>query len=506
MKLNKSTEEMALRVAATLISDNVLAQEDWVNRHKGSDLVSDLSDIEDNYIAVMCFAPVYFTEGSITRLPICRECIRDIKVLKDFKPILNQLFVFVDSAYVIFKKQSDDSFVELPYKYGYLKTEGGINEFQGGLVLPLPQDSKFWIDIGNERIWIDPPKSAYENNYIDLNRSCWMDCTAFESVMGGGEIKDEEICEDCPIRDIMGKTLKTSSLKLGANTFTIKKELIETEKLLELFAPSILRLRSDYIRKERYEGFGPSLSQQLKFIENIKKMIVSDGDNLSFTGLGEYVGDKKIEAYNFFLLSYTVVSDDVTGLTVDLDIKIYGFNTYSGLNKFVVENLEYTEGLLLFVKDTGTYRESLCSLILKGSNETVNVSWNEFAIADKTDYTREFGVPQLCEFFELEGTVEEAKKFYEQEVVVAYCETLEKETPFDYTVSLCNSELEVESCIYSRNLNDKADLIEGLIKYGYAVLTNNVFEGTVYKFFITCKNGIESFEMKKIQGEDILRV
>lgn len=505
MKLKNWTNESVLKVAATLISDNVVAQEDWVNRHKGSDLVSDLSDIEDNYIAVMCFAPVYFMKGSITRLHINRECIRDIKVMKDFKPIFYHLFLFVDSAYVIFKKQSDGNFIELPYKYGYEKVNGTVNEFHGGLVLPLPENSKFWIDIDGERVWIDSPKSAYENNYLDINRNCWMDCTYFESVMGGGEIDEDEMCEECPIRNIMGKTLKLKPFKLGVKEFSIKKEWVETERLIEVFTPSILRVRNDCIRKERHNEFGSSLSKQFKFVENLKKTIVSDGNNLSFTGLGECIGNKKIEAYNFFLLSYVTVSDDATGLTVDLDIKIYGFNTYSDLNKFVVENLMYTEGLLLFVKDEGTYREALCSLTLKSSNETMNVSWVEFITAKKSDYVRKFAIPQLCEFFELEGTVEEAKEFYEQEVVVIYGETLEKEIPFDYTVSLCNSELEVESCIYSRNLHDKADLIEGLIKYGYVVLTNNVFEGTLYKYFITCKDGIESFEMKKIQGEAIIR-
>lgn len=216
MELDRVTKEMALRVAATLISDNAIVQEDWVNRHKSTstDLVSTLSDEEDNYIAVMCFAPVYLHEGRLTRLSLRRECIRDIKVLKDFRPLLKQLFVFVDSACIFFKKQPDGSFVELPYKYGYERVDGVVNEFQGGLVLPLPLGAKFWFDIDNERIWLDPPKSVYENNYIDINRDCWMDCLYFESVMCGGEIDEDEMCDECPIRNIIGVNKTTDDVGL----------------------------------------------------------------------------------------------------------------------------------------------------------------------------------------------------------------------------------------------------------------------------------------------------
>lgn len=497
MKLNKATEEMALRVAATLISDNTVVQEDWVNKYKDKDLVSGLSDEEDNYIAVMCFAPVYIMKDNITRLSLRRDCIRDIKVMKDIKPIFNHLFAFVGSAYVIFKKQPDGDFVELPYQYGYERADGVINDFHGGLILPLPQKSKFWVDIDNERIWIDPPKSAFESNCLDINRNCWMDCTYFESVMGGGEINEDEMCDDCPIR-LIAKDSKSSPFQLGISNVSVKTEWIETEQLLGIFAPSILRLRNNYIYKERYSGFGPSLTEQLKFVESLKKTIKCDDSILSFKGLGEIVGDKKIEAYNFFLLRYIAVSDNTTGFTIDLDIKIYGFNTYSDLNKFIIENLDYTEGLLLFIKDEGTYREALCSLILKGLEEIASVSWDEFALAKETDYLRKLDIPQLCEIFEVEGSIEEAQEFYAQEVTLINSEIIEKEIHFDYTVGLCNSKSEVESLIYCRNLNDEANLIEGIAKYGYIVLNNNVFEPTLFMYFIICKDGVDSFEIKRI--------
>ncbi|WP_324823638.1 hypothetical protein [Sinanaerobacter sp. ZZT-01] len=499
MKMKSWTKESVLNVAATLISDNVVVQEDWVNRHKGSDLVSDLSDIEDNYIAVMCFAPVYFMKGSITRLHINRECIRDIKVMKDFKPIFNHLFLFVDSAYVIFKKQSDGNFIELPYKYGYEKVNGTVNEFQGGLVLPLPKNSKFWIDIDGERVWIDPPKSAYENNYIDVNRNCWMDCTYFESVMGGEEINDNEMCEYCPIRDVIGRDTDTKEPSLNIKRVSNKTEQIKIGKLLEVFTPSLMRLRSKYIKEERYTTPGPSLSEQVEFLNHLKKRVKHENGILSFENSGKSVQNENIEGFNFFLLRYIVVSNNITGLTNDLDIKIYGFNTYFNLNEFIREHLGYSEGFLVFVKDENSYKETTHSLLLKWSNDSMGVSVDDFERAMELNQPRKLNIPYLCEFYEREGTLEEAENFYESDAVIIDDETLEKETPFNYNVGLCNSKHEVESLIYCRNLNDQADLIEGLIKYGYVVVNNrNVFNTIIYKYFIACRDGVGSFEMKKI--------
>ncbi len=206
--MNKSriTKEMALKVAATLVSDNIAAQDDWIKRHEGGDFCLDLSDQEGNYVAIMCFAPVYMNKQSLTRLSPYRDCIRGIRITKDLNCIFHQMFVFIDSAYIIFKKQPDGNLVELPYKCGYDYEEGDSHEFIGGLLLPLPADVKFWVDIGSERIWIDPPKSAFESDYINANQACWMDCTYFDRVMGGGEINEDEMCEDCPIRDLMNRT------------------------------------------------------------------------------------------------------------------------------------------------------------------------------------------------------------------------------------------------------------------------------------------------------------
>lgn len=505
MKLNKATEEMALRVAATLISDNVAAQEDWVERHQGKGYFVDNSENEAKYIVVSCFAHSYFTGGQLYITSPVKDCIRAVKVWDKLNIPLKNLFIFIGLSYVIFKKQPDGTYVEIPYECGFDLYEK-VYEYKRAFYLPLPVGAKFWVDVDSERLWIDPPKSAFEVNHIDINRQCWMDCLYFESVMCGGEIDEDKMCEDCPIRDIMNIDI-IKPFSLGVKKLNIKSECVKTERLLEVFAPSILRLRSECIREERYEDFGPSLSKQFEFVKSLKKIIYFDGNTIGFEDLGENNYSEQIEAYNFFLLSYIRISDSKTGFTIDLDINIHGFNTYSSLNKFILENLDYAEGFLLFIKDEGTYRETLCSLILKGPNETVTVSRDEFIAADEIGYTRKFDIPQLCEFYEVKGTIEEAQEFYEQDTVVIYGETIEKEIPFDYTVGLCNSKSEVESRIYCRNLNAKADLIEGQTKYGYVVMSDkNVFTGVLYRYFITCKDGTGSFEIKRVCNKNIIEV
>lgn len=158
MKDRGCSPEDALRLAATLISENLMVREIWVEEHKG--LVEDWSKQTNllekiNYVAISCFAPIYIVNNTFTRLSMCRGCIHAIHPLKDLESFIRRVQHFPTSGFVLFKRVNN-YFEEIPYVCGY--TIDTKEKVLDGLVLPLPPDSKFWVEVNGQRFECDAPK------------------------------------------------------------------------------------------------------------------------------------------------------------------------------------------------------------------------------------------------------------------------------------------------------------------------------------------------------------
>lgn len=286
---------------------------------------------------------------------------------------------------------------------------------------------------------------------------------------------------------------------------------IKVEKVLELFAANLIKARKIYIDSKKpinLYDLNPSLMDQLKVVENLKKEIKYDGYALGLKGAGRKAGDIEIKAYNFFLIGYFIPFDyDEKGCSYvsDIDFKIYGFDNFSSLNRFIVENPDNIDDFALIVKDIEIYKEVFYRFVLKSGKGVARfVSHEKFAKAKKS--TCGVDVPLLCEFFERESTVEEARDFFEQEEVLKNREILEKNSDFDYKIRLCESKDNIEDCLVSGNFLDIMSPTENRARYGYITYNNkNSFSLATYKYYLACEDGRGYFDMKRIQAIDTVR-
>lgn len=149
--------EDALRLAATLISENLTAREVWVEEHK--ELVNDWKKLTSsldmiNYVALSCFAPIYIVDNTFTRLDIRRDCIRAIHPLCSLKSFIDRVKHSPTSGFVLFKRVNN-YFEEVSVKCGY--SIGMKDKEFMGLTLPIPKNAKFWVEIADERFECSPP-------------------------------------------------------------------------------------------------------------------------------------------------------------------------------------------------------------------------------------------------------------------------------------------------------------------------------------------------------------
>lgn len=157
MKDKGCSPEDALRLAATLVSENLTVREIWVEEHQElitdwKNLTSDLDVI--NYVAVSCFAPIYIVDNTFTRLDTRRDCIRAINPLGSLKSFIDRIENFPTSGFVLFKRVNN-YFEEVSVKCGY--SIGMKDKVFKGLALPLPKGAMFWIEIDDERFECSTP-------------------------------------------------------------------------------------------------------------------------------------------------------------------------------------------------------------------------------------------------------------------------------------------------------------------------------------------------------------
>lgn len=157
MKDKGCSPEDALRLAATLVSENLTVREIWVEEHQ--ELVNDwgtqTSNLDViNYVAVSCFAPIYIVDNTFTRLDTHRDCIRAIHPLGNLKSFIDRIEHFPTSGFVLFKRVNN-YFEEVSVKCGY--SIGMKDKVFEGLALPLPKGAQFWIEIEEERFECPTP-------------------------------------------------------------------------------------------------------------------------------------------------------------------------------------------------------------------------------------------------------------------------------------------------------------------------------------------------------------
>lgn len=157
MKDKGCSPEDALRLAATLVSENLTAREIWVEEHQ--ELVNDwknqISNLDViNYVAVSCFAPICIVDNTFTRLDTRRDCIRAINPLGNIKSFIDRIEHFPTSGFVLFKRVNN-YFEEVSVKCGYSLAEK--EKVFRGLTLPLPEGAKLWVEIEDERFECPTP-------------------------------------------------------------------------------------------------------------------------------------------------------------------------------------------------------------------------------------------------------------------------------------------------------------------------------------------------------------
>lgn len=281
---------------------------------------------------------------------------------------------------------------------------------------------------------------------------------------------------------------------------------IKVEKVLELFAPNILKvvkwdeldMRSTKEGRdiEYVPNFEPSLTEQVELVNLLKNKFVFDGKTLTLYGDGKSV--EFIPSFNFFLLSFARASHEAYTqkliLATDLEIRILGFTYFSELKTFVENsNGALGESFFIIVKDFDSYKEVIYRFALidyKGNKTYVN--HQVFYLP--TDRAIYLGIkdPSLLYSFEIPFLCE----IYEQEIVEDDSEEID-EDHIEYIVGLFTSEVDIRdnlSCTLGTNPLKKAIARKGTILY----------DNKEYVYFASYKDGRRVMNMKERIPQEII--